>query len=62
MDAGDGRAQTGTETVDSSRCSVSLLTKVDVEQGSVGTLHQDLLAGPGQRFVHEVHPVSHQRA
>lgn len=40
----------------------AVLTKVDVQERSVGSLHQDLLTGPSQSFVHEVHTVSHQRA
>lgn len=37
------------------------LTKVNIQQSSVGSLHQDLLTGSSERFVHEVHTVSHQR-
>lgn len=40
----------------------SRLTEVDVQKGSVGSLHQDLLAGSSERFVHEVYTISHQRA
>lgn len=32
-------------------------TEVDVQQGGVGALHQDLLGGAVQRLVHEVHAV-----
>lgn len=39
-----------------------MLTEVDVQERSVGSLHQDLLTGPSQSFVHEVHTISHQRA
>lgn len=38
-----------------------LLTEVNIQQSGVGSLHQDLLTGPSERFVHEVHPISHQR-
>lgn len=39
-----------------------MLTKVNVQQGSIGSLHQDFLTGTSKRFMHEVHAVGHQRA
>lgn len=34
------------------------LTKIDVEQGRVGTFHQDLLGGTMQGLIHEVDTIS----
>lgn len=39
----------------------AVLTKVDIQESSVGPLHQDFLAGSIESFVHEVNPISHQR-
>lgn len=38
-----------------------MLTKVNIQESSVGSLHQDFLTGSSKSFVHEVHPVSYQR-
>lgn len=38
-----------------------LLTEVDIQESSIGSLYQDFLTGPIKSFVHEVHPISHQR-
>lgn len=38
-----------------------LLTKVNIQEGSVGSFHQDFLTGSSESFVHEVHAVSYQR-
>lgn len=40
----------------------AVLTKVNVQQGSIGSLHQDFLTGTSQSFIHKVHAVGHQRA
>lgn len=38
-----------------------MLTKVNIQESSVGSLHQDFLTGSSKSSVHEVHPVSYQR-
>lgn len=41
---------------------VALLTKVNVQQGSIGSLHQDFLTRTSKSFMHEIHAVGNQRA
>lgn len=40
------------------RCK-DIRTKVDVQEGCVGSLHQDLLGRTMESFIHEVHAVPH---
>lgn len=40
------------------RCN-NVRTEVDVQQGGVGSLHQDLLRRTVKSLIHEVHPVPH---
>lgn len=35
----------------------SVLTKVNIQEGCIGSLHQNLLTGPSEGLVHEVHPI-----
>ncbi len=40
--------------------NTAVLTEVNIQQGSVGSLHQDFLARSSESFVHEVDAISHQ--
>lgn len=55
------RFNQGKNGLDSHQQNIRLLTEVDIQESGVGPLHQDLLTGPGQSFVHEIHAISDQR-
>lgn len=37
-------------------------TKINVQQGCIGSLYQDLLAGTSEGLMHKVHTICHQGA
>lgn len=54
------KARRGKKNIHPSQTPTNL-TKVNIQESSIGSLHQDFLFGSNKSFVQEVHPISHQR-